>query len=147
MKVILRQDVSNLGKFGDVVKVADGYARNYLIPKRLAALSTASEAKQLNAEKDAYLRKEQSVFDKAERLKAGIEALLLSFVRKAGDDERLFGSVTSHDIALALNEKGIAADKKDIQLEEPIKRLGLHTVPVKLHSRVSAGVKLEIVKE
>ena len=87
------------------------------------------------------------MFDKAERLKAGIEALLLSFVRKAGDDERLFGSVTSHDIAVALNEKGIAADKKDIQLEEPIKRLGPHTVPVKLHSRVSAGIKLEIVKE
>ncbi len=147
MKVILRQDVSNLGKFGDVVKVADGYARNYLLPKRLAVPSTGSEIKQLNAEKDAYLRKEQSLLEKAERLKAGIEALNLSFVRKAGEDERLFGSVTSHDIEEALKEKGFAIEKKDIQLGEPIKRLGLHTVPVKLHSRVSAGVKIEIAKE
>ncbi|MBI5238814.1 MAG: 50S ribosomal protein L9 [Deltaproteobacteria bacterium] len=147
MKVILRQDVSNLGKFGDVVKVAAGYARNYLIPKRLALPSNDSAVKQLNAEKDAHLRKEQSVFDKAERLKTGIEAVTLSFVRKAGDDERLFGSVTSHDIDEALKEKGFALDKKDIHLEEPLKRLGLHTVPVKLHSRVSAGIKLEIVKE
>ena len=147
MKMILRKEVPSLGNYGDVVKVATGYARNYLIPKGIAVEATSGNLKQFEAEKGAYLRKEADRKKKAEALKGGIESVTLSFARKAGDDERLFGSVTSHDIEEALKAKGFEVERKEIALKEPIKTIGLHTVTVKLHSGVSADVRIDIVKE
>ena len=147
MKMILRKEVPSLGNYGDVVKVTTGYARNYLIPKGIAVEATSGNLKQFEAEKGAYLRKEADRKKKAEALKGGIESVTLSFARKAGDDERLFGSVTSHDIEEALKAKGFEVERKEIALKEPIKTIGLHTVTVKLHSEVSADVRIDIVKE
>ena len=147
MKMILRKEVPSLGNYGDVVKVTTGYARNYLIPKGIAVEATSGNLKQFEAEKGAYLRKEVDRKKKAEALKGGIESVTLSFARKAGDDERLFGSVTSHDIEEALKAKGFEVERKEIALKEPIKTIGLHTVTVKLHSEVSADVRIDIVKE
>ena len=147
MNVILRDQVESLGKFGEVVKVADGYARNYLIPKGLAVLASPAGIKQANAEKEAFLRKEQKRVEKAQKLAAELGAVTLGFAKKAGDDDRLFGSVTSHDIGDALKAKGFEIEKKGIILSEPIKTLGLHTVTVKLHSEVSAEIKIDVTRE
>lgn len=147
MIVILRKEVENLGRFGDQVKVAEGYARNYLIPKGFAVEASAGNLKQLEAEREAYLKKAAVTKANAEKLKAAIDAVALSFARKAGEDERLFGSVTGHDIEEALKAKGFAVEKKDIRLEEPIKTLGLHTVAIRLTTDVSASVQVTVSKE
>lgn len=147
MKVILRDRVENLGKFGDVVKVAEGYARNYLFPRKLALEATDANQRQFEAQREAYLRKELVRKEKAEDVKAEIEAVVLNFSRKAAEDERLFGSVTSHDVEEALKQRGIHRERKDIVLHEPIKRLGIHTVEVKLHPEVTANLKIDVVKE
>lgn len=147
MKMILRKEVESLGKYGDVVKVTPGYARNYLIPRGLAIEASEGNLKQFEAQKEAYLRKEAERKKKADGIKSGLEALTLQFARKAGDDERLFGSVTPHDIEEAVKARGFEVERKDILLKEPIKTLGLHTVAVKLHSEVSADIKIDIVKE
>lgn len=147
MKVILKKEVENLGNFGDQVRVAEGYARNYLIPKGLATPATPGNIKQLEAEKEAFSRKAQVKKEQAERTKSGIEAVSLSFTRKAGEDERLFGSVTAHDIEEALKAKGFEVEKKDIVISEPIKTIGQFTVAVKLHSQVTANITVGVVKE
>ncbi len=147
MNVILKKEVPNLGRYGDKVKVAEGYARNYLIPKGMAAEATPGNLKQFEAEKEAFLRKETERKEKAEGLRSGIEALSLTFRRKAGEDEKLFGSVTAHDIESELKAKGFGIEKKDILLEEAIKTLGNFTVSVKLHPEVTAVVKVGVVKE
>lgn len=147
MKVILKKEVENLGRFGDQVKVAEGYARNYLIPKGLAVAATPGNLKQFEAEKEAYLKKEQVRKEKAEGLKGSLEALSLSFARKTGEDEKLFGSVTAHDIENALKAKGFEFERKSIILEEPIKTIGQFTVKVKLHTDVFATVPVEVTKE
>ena len=147
MIVILKNEVDNLGNFGDKVKVADGYARNYLIPKGLAVPATEGNARQFEAEKEAFLKKAQQKLEKAQKLKAELDAVSLNFTRKAGEDERLFGSVTSHDIEEALKAKGFSVERKDILLDEPIKHIGQSTVTVKVHSRVTADIKVEVVKE
>lgn len=147
MNVILKKEVSDLGRFGDRVKVAEGYARNYLIPKGLAVEATPGNLKQFDAEKDAFLKKTAEKKAKAEKLKAELEAVSLSFARKAGEDEKLFGSVTSHDIEEGLKGKGFQVEKKDIHIDEPIKTIGQFTVHVKLHSEVEANVTVGVVKE
>lgn len=147
MIVILKNEVDNLGAFGAQVKVADGYARNYLIPKGLAVPATPGNLKQFEAEKEAFMKKAALKLAKAEQVKTGLEGVRLSFARKAADDERLFGSVTAHDIEEALKEKGFSVEKKDILLGEPIKHLGQSTVTVKVHSKVTADITVEVVKE
>jgi large subunit ribosomal protein L9 len=147
MNVILKKEVPNLGRYGDKVRVAEGYARNYLIPKGLASEATPGNLKQFEAEKDAFLLKEKARKEKAEGLRSGLEALSLTFRRKAGEDEKLFGSVTAHDIESELKTKGFSIEKKDILLEEAIKTLGSFTVSVKLHPEVTAVVKVGVVKE
>lgn len=147
MKVILKTHVENLGSFGDEVKVAPGYARNYLIPNGYALPSTPGNMKQFMAEREAFLKKAQVKKEKAEKLRSELEAVSLSFARKAGEDDKLFGSVTSNDVAAELKSKGFEIEKKDIVLNEPLKALGQFTVSVKLHPEVSAEVKVGITKE
>ena len=147
MKVILKSEVENLGSFGDQVKVALGYARNYLIPKGIAIEATPGNINQFNAEKEAYMKKAQVRKESAEKLKAAIEATTLSFTRKAADDDKLFGSVTVHDIENELASKGFKIERKHIHLEEPIKSAGQFTVKVKLHPEVSAEVQIEVAQE
>jgi len=147
MKVILKTEVENLGSFGDQVKVALGYARNYLIPKGIAVEATPGNINQFNAEKEAYMKKAQVRKEGAEKLKAEIEAASLSFTRKAADDDKLFGSVTVHDIETELASKGFKIERKHIHLAEPIKSAGQFTVEVKLHPEVTADVRVEVAKE
>lgn len=147
MNVILKKEVYNLGKFGEQVKVAEGYARNYLIPKGLAIEANAGNLRQFEAEKDAFLRKARVRKENAEKRRLELEAVSLVFRRKAGADEKLFGSVTSHDLEEELKNKGFAVERKDIILAEPVKTLGDFTVAVKLHPEVTASIKVGVVKE
>lgn len=147
MKLILKNDVDNLGRFGDTVKVAPGYARNYLIPKGFAIPATDGNMRQLEAERAAYLKKAQARIASANEVRASLEALNLSFKRKAGEDGKLFGSVTAHDIEVALKAQGYEIEKRDIHLAELIKTTGEFTAFVKLHTDVSANVKLIVAAE
>ncbi len=147
MQVILREDIDNLGKIGDLVKVADGYARNYLVPKKKAIEATTKNvhamehAKKMVADRLRKLKKEAAA--DADRIKA----LAITIRAKAGEEGKLFGSVTSMDIAEAMRAQGVVIDKRKIVLDEPIKRLGEHTITVKLHADVTADFKLTVVAE
>ena len=147
MEVILRQHVDNLGRRGEVVKVADGYARNYLLPRKLALLATEGNKKQIERERtklDASEAEEQKVAQAvAERL-AGVD---VAIARKVGETEALYGSVTTADIADALHAKGVDVDRRKIQLQEPIKKLGEYAVAIKLHREVVAHLKVHVVAE
>jgi large subunit ribosomal protein L9 len=147
MRVLLKNDIPTLGNFGDTVTVANGYARNYLIPKGMVVAATTGNMKAIEQQKAAWLRKVEKVKSEASTLKDKLEAATLSFTRKAGEDEKLFGSVTSMDIASALEEQGFAIDRKKIALDEPIKSLGETEVPVKLHHDVVAHLKVSVVQE
>ena len=148
MKVILKKDMSSLGGYGEVVSAARGYARNYLIPRGIAIEATPGNLRQLDSERDAYVKKVSAMAADAEKLAAELGAVSLSFERKAGEDDKLFGSVTTHDIEEALKSKGFASiERKAITLGEPIKTLGAHLASVKLHPEVSASVKVEVVAE
>lgn len=147
MIVILKNEVDNLGAFGAQVKVSDGYARNYLIPNGLAVPATPGNLKQFEAEKEAFLKKAALTLKNAEDLKAALEGVTLNFTRKAAEDDRLFGSVTAHDIETALKGKGFQVERKDILLDEHIKHLGQSTVTVKVHSKVKADITVEVSKE
>lgn len=147
MKLILKNDVDNLGRFGDTVKVAPGYARNYLIPKGFAIPATDGNMRQFEAERAAYLKKAQARIASANEVRALLETLNLSFKRKAGEDGKLFGSVTAHDIEGALKAQGYEIEKRDIHLAELIKTTGEFTASVKLHTDVSANVKLTVAAE
>ncbi len=145
MKVILREDIESLGTFGDIVKVAPGYARNFLIPRGFAAPATQGNINQFEAEKVAWMKRALKVKEAADKVCATIEAVTLTFERKVGEEGgKLFGSVTSMDIEAALKEKGYDIDKKKIVLAEPIKSLGEFTVHVKLHREVRAAVKVVV---
>ena len=147
MKVILLEDVDALGKLGDTVNVKDGYARNYLIPRKLALPATARNLKaQANQIRELERRKERIVED-ARSLADKVAGVALSFTRKTGEKGRLFGSVTNMDIAQALAEKGLDVDRKDIVLPEPIKSLGEFDVQVKLHHDVNPEVKITVLPE
>jgi large subunit ribosomal protein L9 len=148
MEVILRQHVDNLGRRGEIVKVADGYARNYLLPRKLALVATAGNKKQVERERaklDAIEAEEQKVAQAIADRVAAIESLEIS--RKVGETEALYGSVTTADIAEALHAKGFDIDRRKLQLQEPIKKLGEYNIPVKLHRDVVATIKLHVVAE
>lgn len=147
MKVILKEDIKNLGKMGDIVSVADGYARNYLIPKGLVVEANEKNIKSLEHEKRIIDEKAKKFRKTVQDLASKISSLTISIKSKAGEEGKLFGSITSMDIAEALQKEGIEIDKKKIILEEPIKRLGSYTVNVKLHADVSAPLNIQVVKE
>lgn len=147
MRVILKKEIDNLGNFGDIVKVAPGYGRNFLIPQGFATEVTPGNMKQFEAEKEAFLKKAVVRKDKAEQLKLSLESISLSFARKTGEDDKLFGSVTVHDIESALKSKGYEFERKDILLSEPLKSLGQTSVAVKLHPQVTANITVAVVKE
>ena len=147
MKVILRKHFENLGEVGTVVEVKDGYALNYLIPRHIAYLATEGNIKALQEEKKQSAAKEVKELEAANKLKAELENIQVTINVKVGEEERLFGSVTTNDIAEALNGKGFEIDKRKIDLTEPIKALGIHEVNVKLHPKVVAVVKTWVIKE
>ena len=147
MEVILREDISNLGTRGQVVKVAPGYARNFLIPKKLAVTATESNKKIVEQERQAHLRKEAKEQGEAQDLAKLMTGVSVTITQKAGENDQLFGSVTSKDVADALAAKGFTIDRRKIQLDEPIKRLGEFKIPVKLHKDVTAEVTLVVAKE
>lgn len=147
MKVILRQDFEQLGKLGEVVEVKDGYARNYLIPRKIAYMATPSALRTLEEEKKQLARKLEKEKTGSEKLAAELEKVSLTIQMKVGEDDKLFGSVTSQMIADGLREKGISLDKRWIELDEPIKALGIYEVNVKLPGGVNGKVKVWVVRE
>lgn len=147
MKIILRQEHEKLGKVGDVVEVKDGYARNYLIPRKIAYRATPGAMAALEEEKKQAERRKAKELHSAERLAAELEKVSITLQMKVGEDEKLFGSVTAQMIADALKEKGFTIDKRIIELEEPIKALGIYTVTIKLHQNIAAKVKVWVVRE
>lgn len=147
MKVILREDVENLGKIGDLVQVKPGYARNYLIPQEKASEATVRNIKVLEHQKKLVQDRVMKTIKSAEGLAQRIAAISVTLSQKVGENDRLFGSVTTMHIADALKEEGIEVDKKKILLEEPIKQLGVYSVPIKLHTDVTANLKVWIVEE
>lgn len=147
MEVILREDIPQLGQRGDIVTVKDGYARNYLLPRKLAMPASAGNRKQVAEMKAAGARREANEKAAAESLAAQLAAVTLTISAKAGESDQLFGSVTAMDIAAALEAKGFNIDKRKVQLEEPIKTIGEYPVPVRLHREVTAAVKVNVVRE
>jgi large subunit ribosomal protein L9 len=147
MEVILKEDVDNLGHRGDVVKVAEGYGRNFLLPRKLAMQATEANKAVIEQMKAAAARRSASEKAVAETLVAKLEPLALSFTRKSGEAGHLFGSVTSADIAAELAANGFEIDRRKIQLPEPLKSVGDFSVAVKLHREVTAHVKVKVVAE
>ncbi|MBI3401351.1 MAG: 50S ribosomal protein L9 [Acidobacteria bacterium] len=147
MEVILREHVDNLGNRGEVVKVADGYARNYLLPRKLALIVTEGNRKQIEREKGKFEAKELEEKKIAEALVERMANLEIEIARRVGETEALYGSVTSGDIAEALAKKGFDIDRRKLQLPEPIKKLGSFDVPLKLHREVITQVKVKVVAE
>ena len=147
MEVILREDITNLGTRGQVVKVAAGYARNFLIPKKLAVTATGSNKKIVEQERQAHLRKEAKLQGEAQDLAKMVNGVTVTINQKAGENDQLFGSVTSKDVAEALAAKGFTIDRRKIQLDDPIKSLGEFKVPVKLHKDVTAELTVVVAKE
>jgi large subunit ribosomal protein L9 len=147
MEVILKEDVNNLGHRGDVVKVAAGYGRNYLLPQNLAMEANANNKAVIEQMKNSAVRKSAKEKTEAEALVAQLDAVALTFARKTGENDHLFGSVTSSDIAQQLEEKGFTIDRRKIHLDEPLKSLGDFLVPVRLHREVTAHVKVVVQAE
>ncbi len=147
MRLVLKEDVEKLGSTGDIVKVANGYGRNYLLPRGLAVLATPVNLKQLEIRKSRLAKIEAKDKESSELLAAQITKLALEFSRKVGETEQMYGSVTNHDIAEELARRGFDIDKRKIEIEEPIKVLGVHDVPIKLHQEVLAHLKVWVVKE
>ncbi len=147
MEVILKEDVNKLGSRGDVVKVAEGYGRNYLLPRKLAIQADAGNKAVIVQMKAASVRKSAKEKTQAEELAKQFDGLSVSFQRRSGEHDHLFGSVTSGDIAEAVAKKGVTLDRRQIQLHDPLKSLGEFTVPVKLHKDVTAHLKVVIEKE
>lgn len=147
MEVILKEDVVNLGHRGDVVKVADGYGRNFLLPKKLAMEANAANKTVIEQMKASSVRKSAKEKTEAEALVAQLDAVSLNFTRKVGENEHLFGSVTSADIAQQLESKGFTIDRRQIHLDEPLKALGEFHVPVKLHREVTAHLRVNVLRE
>jgi large subunit ribosomal protein L9 len=147
MEVILKEDVANLGHRGDVVKVADGYGRNFLLPRKLALQATLVNKAVIEQMKTAAARRSATEKTQAEELVAKIEPIVLTFTRKSGENGQLFGSVTSVDIASALEAKGFEVDRRKIQLSDPIKSVGNFDVAIKLHREVSAHLKVQVATD
>jgi large subunit ribosomal protein L9 len=147
MDVILREDIDKLGTRGELVKVAPGYARNFLLPNKMAVAATASNKKIVEQERQAYLRREAKVESEAQDLGKMLGAVAITIRQKAGENDQLFGSVTSKDIAEALEAQGYTIERRKIALEEPIKTLGEFKVPVKLHREVTVEITVTVAKE
>jgi large subunit ribosomal protein L9 len=147
MEVILTEDVDRLGKRGEKHRVADGYARNFLIPRKLAAPATASNIRAFGEESKVRAVREKKVHRHAEGIADKLRAVSLTTAVQAGEEDRLYGSVTSSDVAELLAKQGFEIDKRKIHLDEPIKSLGVYNVPIKLAPGVEASVKLWVVKE
>ena len=147
MDVILREDIDKLGARGQVVQVASGYARNFLLPKRLAVAATESNKKIVEQERQSHLRKEAKQKTEAEDLGKMMAGVTVTISQKAGENDQLFGSVTSKDVADALEQKNFTIDRRKIQLDEPIKQLGEHKVMVRLHRDVTAEVTVNVVRD
>jgi len=147
MEVILREDVDKLGSRGQMVKVAAGYARNFLLPKRLAVPATEANKKIIEQERQAHLRREAKLVADATDLGKMMADLSVTISQKAGENDQLFGSVTSKDIAEALEKQGYTIERRKIALEEPIKTLGEFKVPLKLHREVTTEISVHVVKE
>ena len=147
MEVILREDVDKLGNRGQIVKVADGYARNFLLPKRMAVPATQANKKIIEQERLAHLRREAKETADAQDLAGLMAGVSVTFAQKAGEMDQLFGSVTAKDIAEALARRGFNIDRRKIQLHEPIKQLGDFKVPLRLHREVIVEIGVQVVKE
>ncbi|PYT23746.1 MAG: 50S ribosomal protein L9 [Acidobacteria bacterium] len=147
MEIILREDIEKLGTRGQVVRVAAGYARNFLLPKRLAVAATEGNKKIVEQERQAHLRRETKLKGEAEDLSKILSGVNITIAQKAGENEQLFGSVTTKDIVEALEKQNFTIDRRKIQLDEPIKQLGTFTVPVRLHRDVTAAITVQVVKE
>jgi len=145
MDVILREHVDNLGRRGDVVKVADGYARNYLLPRKLALVVTDENRKRIDRERKVVEAQEAEEKQAAEAIATRLTALELSFERRVGENDTLYGSVTGADVAEALEAQGFPVDKRKVALPEPLKALGEFDVAVKIHREVTAHLKVRVV--
>lgn len=144
MKVILKENLENLGQIGDIVKVAPGYARNYLLPKGFAIEATEKNAKALEHAKRQLAYKKNKALEAAKLLVAKLEALTINLTHQAGEEGKLFGSVTNMEIAAFLKANGLEIDRKKIVLADPIKQLGDYSVPVKIHPEVAATLKVTV---
>lgn len=147
MEIILREDIDKLGQRGQVVKVSPGYARNYLLPKRLAVAATESNKKIVEQERQAHLRRETKIQSDAQDLAKMMGSVEVTIAQKAGENDQLFGSVTTADLAAALEKQGYTIDRKKISLDEPIKTLGDFKVAVRLHKNVSFDLPVHVVRE
>ena len=147
MEIILREDIDNLGTRGQVVKVAAGYARNFLLPKKLAVPANDSNRKIVEQERQAHLRKEAKEVGEAQELAKLVGAVTVTISRKAGENDQLFGSVTAADIADALTAQKYNVERRKIQLDEPIRTLGEHKVAVRLHRDVTAEVTVNVTRD
>jgi large subunit ribosomal protein L9 len=147
MEIILQEDIEKLGTRGQVVEVAEGYARNFILPRKLGIEATAGNMKRLEKMRASFAKKEASEKGEAQTLAELLAAVSLELTRKAGESDQLFGSVTSADISEALAAKGFHIDKKKITLADPIKLVGEYEIPVKLHREVIVNVKLAVKKE
>ncbi|MCZ2074817.1 MAG: 50S ribosomal protein L9 [Bryobacteraceae bacterium] len=147
MEVILREDIEKLGGRGQVVKVAAGYARNYLLPKRLAVEATAANKKIVEQERQAHLRREAKEVSDAQELAKMLAGVMVNISQKAGEQDQLFGSVTAKDIAEGLEKLNFTIDRRKIHLDEPIKQLGEHKIPVRLHRDVTVDITVNVVRE
>ena len=147
MEIILREDVEKLGARGAVVKVADGYARNFLLPRKLAVAATESNRKIVEQEREAYLRREAKAISEAQDLATMMSKVILTFKRRVGENEHLFGSVTAKDIADALEAQKYHVERQRVHLDEPIRTLGEHKVSVRLHRDVNAEITAVVEAE
>jgi|SRR5690349_11952587 len=147
MEVILREHVDNLGRRGDVVRVAEGYARNFLLPRKLALPVTANNKRQIEREKKLAEARDMEEKAAAEAIAGRLAQLEIEIPRRVGENDTLYGSVTSQDIAQALKDKGFEIDKRKVSLAEPLKALGESTVPVKIHREVTAQIKVKVVPQ
>jgi large subunit ribosomal protein L9 len=147
MEVILREHVDNLGRRGEIVKVAEGYARNFLLPRKLALPVTDANKKQIERERAKAEARDAAERQDAEALARRVGAVEISIARRVGDNDTLYGSVTAADITEALAKQGIEVDRRKIQLHEPLKQLGEFAVPVKVHRDVVAQITVRVVKE
>jgi large subunit ribosomal protein L9 len=147
MKVILRQDYSSLGKIGDVVDVKDGFARNFLLPRKIAYTALPGNIAALEEEKKSLAKKAELELKSAEKAASELEKVSVTIPVQVGEEDKIFGTVTTQMLSDALKEKGFEIDKRKIEIPEPIKALGIYTVNVKLHSNIDAKIKVWVVRE
>ena len=147
MDVILREDIDKVGNRGDLVKVADGYARNFLLPRRLAVPATEANKKIVEQERQAHLRREAKEKSGAEELATIMAGVTVTLAQKAGEQDQLFGSVTAKDIVEALAKQNFTIDRRKVHLDEPIRQLGEHKVTLKLHRDVAVEIGVNVVRE